>query len=96
MGDMKGIDISAGLDGTFGLISKCVHEIHDGDTVHSRIDMSDKELDEFIDTLTSNQFEQVMNFFNTMPKLRHSISVTNPKTKKKGEVMLEGLQSFLG
>ena len=96
MGDMKGIDISAGLDGTFGLISKCVHEIHDGDTVYSRIDMSDKELDEFIDTLTSNQFEQVMNFFNTMPKLRHSISVTNPKTKKKGEVMLEGLQSFLG
>ena len=96
MGDMKGIDISAGLDGTFGLISKCVHEIHDGDTVHSRIDMSDKELDEFIDTLTSNQFEQVMNFFNTMPKLRHSISVINPKTKKKGEVMLEGLQSFLG
>ena len=96
MNDMKGINLSGGLEGAFGLISKCVHEIHDGDTIHSRIDMSDKELDEFIDTLTSSQFEQVMNFFNTMPKLRHAISITNPKTKKKGEVMLEGLQSFLG
>ena len=36
-----------------------------------------------------------MEFFNTMPKLRHAITVTNPKTKKKGEVMLEGLDSFL-
>ena len=96
MNDMKGINLSGGLEGAFGLISKCVHEIHDGDTIHSRVDMNDKELDEFIDTFSSKQFEQMMDFFNTMPKLRHAIQVTNPKTKKKGEVMLEGLQSFLG
>ena len=96
MGDMKGIDISAGIGGTFGLISKCVKEIHDGDTVHSRIDMNEKELDEFIDTLDSQQFDRLMNFFQTMPKLRHVIEIVNPKTKKKGEVMLEGLDSFLG
>ena len=58
--------------------------------------MNDKELDEFIDTFSSKQFEQMMDFFNPMPKLPHAIQVTNPKTKKKGEVMLEGLQSFLG
>ena len=57
--------------------------------------MSDKELDEFVDTMDTKQFENIMEFFNTMPKLRHAISVTNPKTKKKGEVMLEGLDSFL-
>jgi hypothetical protein len=57
--------------------------------------MTDKELDEFIDTMDTKQFENIMEFFNTMPKLRHSITVTNPKTKKKGEVMLEGLDSFL-
>ena len=96
MNDMKGVNLSDGIAGTFGLISKCVHEIHDGDTIHSRVDMNDKELDEFIDTFSSKQFEQMMDFFNTMPKLRHAIQVTNPKTKKKGEVMLEGLQSFLG
>jgi hypothetical protein len=57
--------------------------------------MTDQELDEFIDTLDTQQFENIMEFFNTMPKLRHIISVTNPKTKKKGEVVLEGLDSFL-
>ena len=96
MEDMKGIDISAGISGTFGLISKCVHEIHDEDMIHSRIDMNEKELDEFIDTLDSQQFDRLMNFFQTMPKLRHVIEIVNPKTKKKGEVMLEGLDSFLG
>ena len=62
---------------------------------YNRVDMTDKELDEFIDTMDTKQFENIMEFFNTMPKLRHSITVTNPKTKKKGEVMLEGLDSFL-
>ena len=96
MNDMKGVNLSDGIAGTFGLISKCVHEIHDGDTVHAKVDMNNKELNEFIDTLDSKQFDKIMEFFNTMPKLRHSIAITNPKTKKKGEVMLEGLQSFLG
>ena len=58
--------------------------------------MKEKELDEFIDTLDSQQFDRLMNFFQTMPKLRHVIEIVNPKTKKKGEVMLEGLDSFLG
>ncbi len=95
MGDMKGVDFSDGITGTFGLISKCVYEIHDKDAIYNRVDMSDKELDDFIDTMDTKQFENIMEFFNTMPKLRHAIAVTNPKTKKKGEVMLEGLDSFL-
>ena len=95
MTDMKGVDFNDGISGTFNLISKCVHEINDGDTIYNRVDMTDKELDEFIDTMDTKQFENIMEFFNTMPKLRHSITVTNPKTKKKGEVMLEGLDSFL-
>ena len=95
MGDMKGVDFSDGITGTFGLISKCVYEIHDKDAIYNRVDMSDKELDDFIDTMDTKQFENIMEFFNTTPKLRHAIAVTNPKTKKKGEVMLEGLDSFL-
>tara|TARA_R110002049_G_scaffold242890_1_gene416688 strand:+ start:146 stop:850 length:705 start_codon:yes stop_codon:yes gene_type:complete len=95
MSDMKGVDFSDGISGTFNLISKCISEIHDGETIHNRVDMTDQELDEFIDTLDTQQFENIMEFFNTMPKLRHIISVTNPKTKKKGEVVLEGLDSFL-
>ena len=53
-----------------------------------------KELDEFIDSLTTDQFEKVTDFFDTMPKVQHSVEVTNPKTKKKSKVIIEGIQSF--
>ena len=52
------------------------------------------ELEEFIDSLTGDQFEGLTEFFDTMPKVQHSVEVTNPKTKKKGEVVIEGIQSF--
>ena len=50
---------------------------------------------EFIEQLTTEQFDKIVEFFQTMPKLRHVVDVTNPKTKVKSEVALEGLQSFL-
>ena len=83
-----------GIDEVFDMIKRCVHEIHDGETVHSKIDMSESDLNEFIESLTTEQFESLTNFFDTMPKVAHSIEVTNPKTKKKGEVVIEGIQSF--
>ena len=57
--------------------------------------MGDNELEEFIDNFTTDQFERISTFFNTMPKLRHVINVTNPNTKVESEVILEGLESFL-
>ena len=83
------------IDNVFGLLKSCIWEIHDGDTVYNKIDMSEKDIEEFIDSLNTGQFESLMDFFKTMPKLRHPIAVTNPKTKKTGEVILEGLDSFL-
>tara|TARA_B100000780_G_scaffold209211_1_gene149270 strand:+ start:374 stop:1081 length:708 start_codon:yes stop_codon:yes gene_type:complete len=83
------------VDNVFDLLQACIHEIHDGDTIHNKIDMTEKDIGEFIDNLNTGQFESLMDFFKTMPKLRHALSVTNPKTKKTGEVMLEGLDSFL-
>ena len=58
--------------------------------------MTDKELDEFIESMSSEQFEKVSEFFETMPKLQHVVEVKNPKTKKKGEDLISGLQSFFG
>ena len=78
----------------FTLIKRCVYEIRDGETIYNRVDMSESELEEFIDSLTGDQFEGLSDFFNTMPKVQHSVEVTNPKTKKKGEVVIEGIQSF--
>ena len=57
--------------------------------------MTDKEIEEFIDQLNTDQFNSIVEFFNTMPKLRHVVQITNPKTKVKSEVVLEGLQNFL-
>ena len=54
------------------------------------------DVDDFVDQMNNRQFEDVMNFFNSMPKLRHIVNVTNPNTKVQSEVVLEGLQSFLG
>jgi len=61
----------------------------------SPTDITNEELSEFVDSLNTNQFDKLMAFFNTMPKVRHVVNITNPKTKKKSEVLLEGLQSFL-
>ena len=56
----------------------------------------EKELEEFIDSLTGEKFEEVANFFDTMPKVQHAVEIKNPKTKKKSEVIIEGIESFFG
>ena len=51
-------------------------------------------LDDFIDSMSTENFENLSAFFETMPKLQHTVEVKNPKTKKKNEILIEGLQSF--
>ena len=82
-------------DTVFEILKKCILEVHNGDEIINSVDMKPEEISEFIDSLNTQQFESIMQFFNTMPKVRHIIEVTNPKTKVTGEVLLEGLQSFL-
>ena len=76
------------------LTGRCIHQIIDGVETHERADIEDKEMDEFLENLTQEQFAKIQNFFTTMPRLKHEIKVTNPKTKKKGTVTLQGMQSF--
>jgi hypothetical protein len=97
LSDMVGLKNGATeMETLFHVINNCVDEIHEGDNIYRRIDMTDKEVDEFVDSLSGTQFEKVTEFFQTAPKLRHVIEVINPKTKKKNEVVLEGLTDFLG
>ena len=97
LNDMKSMDKdSTDIQKVFHFLVNCMHEIHYDDDVYRRIDLKDKEIEDFIDQFTGEQFEMVTNFFNSMPKLRHTIEITNPKTKIKSEVLLEGLESFLG
>ena len=92
--DMIGFDEEGEITNLFEMIRRCVSEVRQGETVYNRVDISDKELDEFIESMTASNFEDVTNFFQTMPKLMHVVDVTNPKTKKKNEIPIEGLQSF--
>ena len=94
LNDMVDLDMEENIDGVISMIKRCVDEIQDGETVHSRIDISESELDEFLESLSGSQFEELTSFFDTMPKVSHIMDVKNPKTEKKGEVVLEGLQSF--
>ena len=80
----------------FHFLTNCIESIEDGDVVHNKVDITKKELDDFIDSFTGEQFENVTNFFESMPKLRHVVEVTNSNTKVKSEIVLEGLESFLG
>ena len=45
--------------------------------------------------MNTAQFEKMSDFFDTMPKLKHTFKVTNPNTEVESEVTLEGLSSFL-
>ena len=94
--DMENLSELAPSQIVFKLLANCVTSIRSGDEVHQKTDMSKKELDDFIDSFSNEQFEKVTNFFDTMPKIRHTVEITNPKTKVKSEVVLEGLENFLG
>ena len=95
--DMKGVLSSQNdVDRVFFVLNKCVTEIHYGDKIYNRVDITEKEMNDFIDSMSNAQLENVMNFFDSMPKLRHAIKITNPNTKVKSEVVVEGLTNFLG
>jgi len=78
------------------LIYGCIVSVESGDETTQRIDMTKEEIDDFIESFNTEQLQAIMKFFESMPKVRHVVDVTNPKTKVKGEVLLEGLESFLG
>jgi hypothetical protein len=82
------------MDQAFDLISSCIDTIYTEDEVWSTSDVTKKEITEFLDQMNSLQFKKIETFFETMPKLSHKITVTNPKTKVENEVVLEGLSSF--
>ena len=81
---------------SFDLIASCIDKIYTEEEVWATADCTKKEMSEFLESMNSTQFKGIEKFFETMPKLSHTIKVTNPNTKKKSEVVLEGLASFFG
>jgi hypothetical protein len=82
------------VDDTFDLIISCIDQIYSEEESWTASDSTKKELLEFVEQLSSKQFKEVEKFFETMPKLSHTIKVKNPKTGVESEVVLEGLSAF--
>ena len=82
------------VDDTFELIASCIDQVYSEEESWSHQECTKKELSDFIESLNSNQFKMVEKFFETMPKLSHTVKVTNPNTKVESEIKIEGLQSF--
>ena len=80
------------------VISTCILQIFEkkGEKVYDTKDQTKKEVTDFIEQLNTKQFKDVQKFFETMPKLKHTIKITNPKTKKESEITLTGLNDFFG
>ena len=84
------------VDDTFELIASCIDQVYSEEESWSHQECTKKELSDFIESLNSNQFKMVEKFFETMPKLSHTVKVINPNTKVESEIKLEGLQNFFG
>lgn len=84
----------ADMDQSFDLIAACIDKIYTEDEVWSTADVTKEEVVEFLEQMNSMQFKQIEKFFETMPKLSYEVKITNPKTRKKSTIVLEGLSSF--
>jgi hypothetical protein len=87
------------LDSTedvFNLVADCVDQVFQGEEVWDAADMKKKEIVEFLEGMTQQQFELIQTFFETMPSLKHEFKAINPNTGVESSYTLEGLQSFFG
>ena len=84
-------DTNAAID----LTKQCIGQISEGDKVYNRVDYTEKELDDFVNSFNTEQLGKIMGFFATMPTLKTVAKVKNSKTNAESEVVIQGLQSFL-
>ena len=84
------------MDQSFDLIGSCINKIYNQEEVWAAADCTKKEITDFLDSMNSSQFKEIENFFESMPKLSHTVKITNPNTKVESDIVLEGLASFFG
>ena len=98
---LKNYDVGRGLDNieidkVFNILIDCIDHIFEGDKIYPAKDTSKQELKEFIESLPQDAFTKIKTFFDTMPKLKHEIEVTNPNTKVTSKIVLTGIADFFG
>jgi hypothetical protein len=85
---------SINSDNSYDIVVKCVQQIIEGDKVHEKVDMNDKDLVDFIESMSTDNLNDVLEFFATMPKIKHQINVINPNTNVENTINMEGIESF--
>ena len=98
---LKNYDIGRGLDNieidkVFNILIDCIDHIFEGDKIYPAKDTSKQELKDFIESLPQDAFTKIKSFFDTMPKLKHEIEVTNPNTNVTSKIVLTGIADFFG
>ena len=98
---LKNYDIGRGLDNieidkVFNILIDCIDHIFEGDKIYPAKDTSKQELKDFIEGLPQDAFTKIKSFFDTMPKLKHEIEVTNPNTNVTSKIVLTGIADFFG
>ena len=96
LSDMTEFDKKGEVLVIFEMIKNCIQEIHSGTEIYNSVDISSKELDEFIDSLNSVQFKMIKEFFDTMPTLKHTVKYKCDTCGEEKETLLQGLNSFFG
>jgi len=85
---------SSEIDDIFNIASMCIDQVIEGEEIYVSSSFSKKEILEFLEGMDTKQFVEVQKFFETMPKLSHTVKVKNPETKIESEVVIEGLANF--
>ena len=98
---LKNYDIGRGLDNieidkVFNILIDCIDHIFEGDKIYPAKDTSKQELKDFIESLPQDAFTKIKSFFDTMPKLKHEIEITNPNTNVTSKIVLTGIADFFG
>ena len=84
--------ISEDSESLFNVINSCIEYVFDTDEVYN--DFSPKEISEWVNSLNQTQFQKIVDFFQSSPKLEHDVTWTCEKCGETETIKLEGLQSF--
>lgn len=90
----KNLDTKSVVENTFDYAVDCIDKIYNKEEVWESENSTRKEMEEWVEGLEPKQYEKLQDFFNTMPKLKHTVPITNPVTGVKSDVTIEGLANF--
>ena len=82
------------LDISYNLIRDCIAQIYSGEDVYETSDLEQGQLDQFVENLTTGQYDKIKKFFDQLPLLSHEIKYKNPKSGKEFTFMLQGASDF--